>query len=134
MDQQSGEAVTSDAVRYNIEKKDEKTYTLTVTADPQWLQAPERKYPVYVDPSIELDNFENAYASSVFANVNYSGGNFGIQAKMLTLKVGYYDASIGTNFSFIKPDVSNLKGARLKVQHSMPMQFGIMRINQMVFG
>ncbi|MCV5307905.1 hypothetical protein OFC24_33395, partial [Escherichia coli] len=60
VDQQSGEAVTSDAVRYNIEKKDEKTYTLTVTADPQWLQAPERKYPVYVDPSIELDNFENA--------------------------------------------------------------------------
>ena len=54
VDQQSGEAVTSDAVRYNIEKKDEKTYTLTVTADPQWLQAPERKYPVYVDPSIEL--------------------------------------------------------------------------------
>ena len=40
MHQQSGEAVTSDAVRYNIEKKDEKTYTLTVTADPQWLQAP----------------------------------------------------------------------------------------------
>ena len=82
VDQQSGEAVTSDAVRYNIEKKDEKTYTLTVTADPQWLQAPERKYPVYVDPSIELDNFENAYASA-YPTVNYSGENFGIQVKML---------------------------------------------------
>ncbi|PGW66722.1 hypothetical protein, partial [Bacillus cereus] len=79
-------------------------YTLTVTADPQWLQAPERKYPVYVDPSIELDNFENAYASSVFANVNYSGGKLWDSGQnAYTLKVGYYDASIGTNFSFIKP-------------------------------
>ncbi|BCC57733.1 TPA: DNRLRE domain-containing protein [Bacillus cereus] len=115
VDQQSGEAVTSDAVRYNIEKKDEKTYTLTVTADPQWLQAPERKYPVYVDPSIELDNFENAYASSAYPTVNYSGGKLWDSGQnAYTLKVGYYDGASGTNFSFIKPDVSNLKGAKIE--------------------
>ncbi|MGN4844972.1 DNRLRE domain-containing protein [Bacillus cereus group sp. MYBK134-1] len=115
VDQQSGEAVTSDAVRYNIEKKDEKTYTLTVTADPQWLQAPERKYPVYVDPSIELDNFENAYASSAYPTVNYSGGKLWDSGQnAYTLKVGYYDGTSGTNFSFIKPDVSNLKGAKIE--------------------
>ncbi|WP_346426548.1 DNRLRE domain-containing protein [Bacillus thuringiensis] len=115
VDQQSGEAVTSDAVRYNIEKKDEKTYTLTVTADPQWLQAPERKYPVYIDPSIELDNFENAYASSAYPTVNYSGGKLWDSGQnAYTLKVGYYDGASGTNFSFIKPDVSNLKGAKIE--------------------
>ena len=71
------------------------------------------KYPVYVDPSIELDNFENAYASSVFANVNYSGGKLWDSGQnAYTLQ--YYDASIGTNFSFIKPDVSNLKGAKVE--------------------
>lgn len=115
VDQQSGEAVTSDAVRYNIEKTDEKTYTLTVTADPKWLQAPERKYPVYVDPSIELDNFENAYASSAYPTVNYSGGKlWDAGQNAYTLKVGYYDGASGTNFSFIKPDVSNLKGAKIE--------------------
>ncbi|WP_033706514.1 DNRLRE domain-containing protein, partial [Bacillus mycoides] len=115
VDQQSGEAVTSDAVRYNIEKTDGKTYTLTVTADPKWLQAPERKYPVYVDPSIELDNFENTYASSAYPTVNYSGGKlWDAGQNAYTLKVGYYDGASGTNFSFIKPDVSNLKGAKVE--------------------
>ncbi|WP_255293640.1 DNRLRE domain-containing protein [Bacillus wiedmannii] len=115
VDQQSGEAVTSDAVRYNIEKTDEKTYTLTVTADPKWLQAPERKYPVYVDPSIEIDNFENAYASSANTSVNYSGGKIWDSGQnAYTLKVGYYNRSTGTNFAFIKPDVSNLKGAKIE--------------------
>ncbi|PFZ97887.1 DNRLRE domain-containing protein [Bacillus wiedmannii] len=115
VDQQSGEAVTSDAVRYNLEKKDEKTYTLTVTADPQWLQAPERKYPVYVDPSVELGNFENAYAASAYPTVNYSGGKLWDSGQnAYTLKVGYYDGSSGTNFAFVKPNVSNLKGAKIE--------------------
>ena len=115
VDQQSGEAVTSDAVRYTIEKTDEKTYTLTVTADPQWLQAPERKYPVYVDPSVELGNFENAYAASAYPTVNYSGGKLWDSGQnAYTLKVGYYDGSSGTNFAFIKPNVSDLKGAKIE--------------------
>ncbi|WP_096478389.1 aureocin A53 family class IId bacteriocin [Bacillus anthracis] len=115
VDQQSGEAVTSDAVRYNIEKKDEETYTLTVTADPQWLQAPERKYPVYVDPSIQLKDFDNAYASSAYPTVNYSGGKlWDAGQNAYTLKVGYYDGASGTNFAFIKPDVSNFKGANIE--------------------
>ncbi len=33
---------------------------------------------------------------------------------MLTLKVGYYDGSSGTNFAFIKPNVSDLKGAKIE--------------------
>lgn len=115
VDQLSGEAVTSDDVRYNIEKTDEKTYTLTVTADPEWLQAPERKYPVYVDPSIEVDNFENAYASSAYPSVNYSGGKLWDSGQnAYTLKVGYYDGASGTNFAYIKPQISDLKGAKIE--------------------
>ncbi|MED1303869.1 DNRLRE domain-containing protein, partial [Bacillus pacificus] len=115
VDQQSGEAVTSDAVHYNIEKTDEKTYTLTVTADPKWLQAPERKYPVYVDPSIEIDNFENAYAASAYPSVNYSGGKLWDSGQnAYTLKVGYYDGTTGTNFAFIKPQISDLRGAKIE--------------------
>ncbi|MED3085626.1 DNRLRE domain-containing protein [Bacillus toyonensis] len=115
VDQQSGEAVTSDAVQYNIEKTDEKTYTLTVTADPKWLQAPERKYPVYVDPSIEIDNFENAYAASAYPSVNYSGGKlWDAGQNAYTLKVGYYDGTTGTNYAFIKPQISDLRGAKIE--------------------
>ncbi|WP_242311941.1 DNRLRE domain-containing protein [Bacillus cereus group sp. BfR-BA-01331] len=115
VNQKSGEAVTSDAVRYNIEKTDEKTYTLTVTADPKWLQAPDRKYPVYIDPSIQLKDFNNAYASSAYPTVNYSGGKlWDAGQNAYTLKVGYYDGTSGTNFAFVKPDVSNLKGAMIE--------------------
>ncbi len=115
VDQQSGEAVTSDAVSYNIEKADEKTYTLTVTADPTWLQAPERKYPVYIDPSIKVADFENAYASSAYPTVNYSGGKlWDAGQNAYTLKVGYYDGASGTNFSFIKPEIPELKGAKIE--------------------
>lgn len=115
VNQQSGESVTSDAVRYNIEKSDEKTYRLTVTADPKWLQAPERKYPVNIDPSIEIDNFENAYASTLSSNRNYSGGDLWDSGQnAYTLKVGYYDGSTGTNFAFIKPQISDLKGAQIE--------------------
>ncbi|MGU3372269.1 DNRLRE domain-containing protein [Bacillus mycoides] len=115
VDQQSGEAVTSDAVRYNIEKTDEKIYTLTVTADPKWLQAPERKYPVYVDPSVQLKDFDNAYASSAYPTVNYSGGKlWDAGQNAYTLKVGYYDGASGTNFAFIKPEISDFKGANVE--------------------
>ncbi|OOR07366.1 wall-associated protein [Bacillus cereus] len=115
VNQQSGEAVTSQDVRYDIQKADEKTYTLTVTADPKWLQAPERKYPVYIDPSINIEDFENAYASSAYPNVNYSGGNLWDGGQnAYTLKVGYYDGASGTNYAFIKPQTSDLKGAQIQ--------------------
>ncbi|MBJ8095594.1 DNRLRE domain-containing protein [Bacillus cereus] len=115
VNQESGEAVTSQDVRYDIQKTDEKTYTLTVTADPKWLQAPERKYPVNIDPSINVEDFENAYASSAYPNVNYSGGALWDGGQnAYTLKVGYYDGASGTNYAFIKPQISDLKGAQIQ--------------------
>ncbi|MEW9184300.1 DNRLRE domain-containing protein [Bacillus mycoides] len=115
VNQESGEAVTSQDVRYDIQKTDEKTYTLTVTADPKWLQAPERKYPVNIDPSINVEDFENAYASSTYPNVNYSGGALWDGGQnAYTLKVGYYDGASGTNYAFIKPQISDLKGAQIQ--------------------
>ncbi|WP_257154686.1 DNRLRE domain-containing protein, partial [Bacillus thuringiensis] len=115
VDPQSGEATTSEDVRYSMEKTDEKTYTLTVTADPKWLQAPERQYPVYIDPSIDIEDFENAYSSSAYPAVNYSGGKLWDGGQhAYTLKVGYYDGASGTNFAFIKPQISDLKGAKIE--------------------
>lgn len=115
VNQESGEAVTSQDVRYDIQKKDEKTYTLTVTADPKWLQAPERKYPVNIDPSINVEDFENAYASTLSPNRNYSGGDLWDSGQnAYTLKVGNYDGTTGTNYAFIKPQISDLRGAQIE--------------------
>ncbi|EJQ36453.1 YD repeat (two copies) [Bacillus cereus BAG5X1-1] len=115
VNQESGEAVTSQDVRYDIQKTDEKTYTLTVTADPKWLQAPERKYPVNIDPSINVEDFENAYASTLSPNRNYSGGDLWDSGQnAYTLKVGNYDGTTGTNYAFIKPQISDLRGAQIE--------------------
>ncbi|MBJ8055061.1 DNRLRE domain-containing protein [Bacillus cereus] len=115
VNQESGEAVTSQDVRYDIQKTDEKTYTLMVTADPKWLQAPERKYPVNIDPSINVEDFENAYASTLSPNRNYSGGDLWDSGQnAYTLKVGNYDGTTGTNYAFIKPQISDLRGAQIE--------------------
>ncbi|TKI84301.1 DNRLRE domain-containing protein, partial [Bacillus mycoides] len=112
---ESGEAVTSQDVSYKIEQSGDKKFILTVTADPKWLQAPERKYPVSIDPSINVEDFENAYVSSAYPNVNYSGGSLWDGGQnAYTLKVGYYDGASGTNYAFIKPQISDLKGAKIE--------------------
>lgn len=42
------------AVRYNIEAAGSQSWKLTVEADPQWLEAPERSWPVAIDPSVTI--------------------------------------------------------------------------------
>ena len=43
----------SDAVTYSIAHKNGKKYTLTVTADADWINADDRAFPVTVDPTVE---------------------------------------------------------------------------------
>ncbi|MCU5517788.1 DNRLRE domain-containing protein [Bacillus wiedmannii] len=115
INQESGEAVTSQDVKYEITPAGGKKYNLTVTADPKWLESAERKYPVFIDPSVTVRGFENAYASNADPNINYSGGSLWDEGqKAYTLKVGYFNAGTGTNDAFIKPDISNLKGATIQ--------------------
>ena len=110
INQESGDAVTSQDVYYSLNQKRKNVYELTLTADPNWLQAPERVYPVYIDPSITIDYFDNAYVSSRYPTTNYSGDKLwdpGLNA--YTLRVGYYDNTSGTNEALIKPDLSGLE-------------------------
>ncbi len=50
---------SSSAVSYSIEHKNGKKYTLTVTADAEWINAEERVFPVTIDPTFEA--FDNTY-------------------------------------------------------------------------
>ncbi|EJQ78680.1 YD repeat (Two copies) [Bacillus toyonensis] len=112
-----GEAVTSQDVAYKLEKKSSGLYELTVTADAKWLQAPERVYPVYIDPPLELVDFSSAYASSAYPNANYSGGALWDSARNeFVLNVGYFNGTTGTNEAFIKTDVSGLQNTNATIQ------------------
>lgn len=44
------------AVRYSIEAAGSHSWKLTVEADPQWLQAPERSWPVAIDPTVTVSS------------------------------------------------------------------------------
>ncbi|MFD3447575.1 DNRLRE domain-containing protein [Microbacteriaceae bacterium 4G12] len=120
----SGEPSRSEDVKYIIEKKSQGKYTLTLTANKEWLKDPQRVYPVYIDPTTMTewrDWFENAFISDRYPNENYSGDklwDYGIG--YYSMKVGYYDGNTGTNWAYLKTDMSKFKGttiqnAKLKV-------------------
>ncbi|MFD3446720.1 DNRLRE domain-containing protein [Microbacteriaceae bacterium 4G12] len=118
---ESGETVTSQNVDYTLEKSVDGVYHLTLTADPEWLKNPERKYPVYIDPTTEstysenLPGFENAYVSSAYKDTNYSGESklWDPGQGVHTLNVGYYDETTGNNYAYLKQDLSDLSYAQI---------------------
>ncbi|PEM49507.1 DNRLRE domain-containing protein [Bacillus wiedmannii] len=109
---ESNEAPKSEEVHYTLEKQENNSYQVTVTADPKWLQDPARKYPVYIDPSIAMGSFQEAYVSSAQPKSNYSRWVLWDEGqKAHTLKFGYFDNQTGYNFIYTKPEISSLKGA-----------------------
>ena len=42
----------SDQVRYTLTESENKEYKITVTADSEWINSPERAFPVTIDPSV----------------------------------------------------------------------------------
>ena len=49
----------SDAVSYSLEKSGGKKYILTITADRDWMNSPEREFPVTVDPTVQIPEINN---------------------------------------------------------------------------
>jgi len=90
-------------------------WRLDVVADPTWLAAPERVFPVTIDPTITENDYgtwrNNSYpvtmdAFITDANPSTNFGNYwsGGHAE---LRVGY-TAGAGNNFAYIMPDVADL--------------------------
>lgn len=62
----------STEVNYTLVQKNKSHYELTVTADAEWINHSDRKFPVTIDPTIEVDNsYGEAYVSSANPNTNY---------------------------------------------------------------
>ena len=49
----------SDAVSYSLEKLGGKKYILTITAGRDWMNSPEREFPVTVDPTVQIPEINN---------------------------------------------------------------------------
>jgi len=109
IDKASGEPQISYDVHYELKKVDN-GYQLTTIADKDWLTSKDRAYPVYIDPTITLGASDDTFVSSAYPTTNYdkfwesSSGYY-------SLKVGLYDSTTGTNYSYVKPDISKLQGA-----------------------
>ncbi|SDY35714.1 DNRLRE domain-containing protein [Thermoactinomyces sp. DSM 45892] len=103
----SDEPAKSTDVAYNITKEKDK-WILSLTADEKWLQDPSRKFPIYIDPTTDVnagtgDTFvSDAYPTTNYANFHESKGDY------YSLKVGRYDSSSGMNHAYIKQDLSGL--------------------------
>lgn len=66
----------SDAAEYALTNNGNGKYTLTVTADTEWINASDRAFPVTIDPPLITESevsvsFEHAYVNSDYPNVCY---------------------------------------------------------------
>lgn len=79
----------SEGVAYSIVHKNGKKYTLTVTADGEWINAAERSFPVTIDPTVEaykttVTTFDT-YISQQSPSANYY--------QKSTVLAGYYGSN-----------------------------------------
>ncbi|MED3821057.1 DNRLRE domain-containing protein [Priestia aryabhattai] len=109
VDSSSGEAQISYDVHYELKKIDN-GYQLTVVADKDWLTSKDRVYPVYIDPTITLGASDDTFVSDAYPTTNYDKF-WESTSGYYSLKVGKYDAASGTNYAYVKPDISKLQGA-----------------------
>ena len=66
-------------VSYTLTQSGKYKYTLTVTADTEWINNEARELPVTIDPTIEVNNsYGEAYVSSTNPNTNYQKPSDGV--------------------------------------------------------
>ncbi|MCA1321968.1 DNRLRE domain-containing protein [Bacillus tianshenii] len=115
IDPRLGEGAKSQDVSFSINKQEDNVYQLVVEANADWLKSPDRKYPIYIDPTVTklpIKNFGEAYVTNAFPNSNFSGTKL-MESDIGVLRVGYLSESTGNNWTYIKKDLSNLKGASI---------------------
>ena len=98
--------VYSDSVEYSLVQNNKWKYTLTVTADAEWINSDDRAFPVTIDPSLGVDN----------NNIEDYTKNLGV-INSSTLKVGDGNVSyieIGTLPTL--PKDAYMTGATIKLK------------------
>lgn len=117
LDPSSGESAFSENVVATLSDASS-TPTLTVTPDHAWLTAPERIYPVTIDPTITKETNDDTYIQSNICCKDVSGE--------LEMKSGTYDSGSTKARSLLKfadvqsqiPSGATITGARMHVWES----------------
>lgn len=112
IDEKSGESAQSLDLDFTLEEN-ETGYLLTLKADAEWLNSPDRVYPIYLDPTTSLPTAADTFVSSAWPSANYDA-YFDSNVGYYSLRAGAYDASTGTQYSYLKQDVDHLKGATIE--------------------
>ncbi|MFF5340151.1 DNRLRE domain-containing protein [Streptomyces althioticus] len=95
-DLKTGGPALSGGVDYRLVEKGGH-WSLKVLLDEAWLDAPERVYPVRVDPSVEdIDDNGDAFVQDTWPDSNFAGDD--------ELKIGSYDAGVNRAISYLKFD------------------------------
>ncbi|MFI8087975.1 DNRLRE domain-containing protein [Streptomyces sp. NPDC086080] len=95
-DPRTGGPALSGDVDYRLVEKDGR-WSLKVLLDEAWLDAPERVYPVRVDPSVDdIDDNGDSFVQDTWPDGNFAGDD--------ELKVGSYDAGTNRAISYLKFD------------------------------
>ncbi|TPF19473.1 DNRLRE domain-containing protein [Priestia megaterium] len=101
----SAEAISHD-VSMELREEKGKTY-VDVTADEKWLNSSERKYPVVIDPTVDVQDGNTA---DTFISSTYPNSNYYTDPSLITGKQVYY----GTTRSLVKFNLKNLlSGAKI---------------------
>jgi len=101
----SAEAISHD-VSMELREENGKTY-VDVTADEKWLNSSERKYPVVIDPTVDIQDGNTA---DTFISSTYPNSNYYTDPSLITGKQVYY----GTTRSLVKFNLKNLlSGAKI---------------------
>ncbi|MGH9890530.1 MAG: PA14 domain-containing protein, partial [bacterium] len=80
-----------------------------VVADPAWLASPERVYPIYIDPTVQIGISQDTHVRSSSPNTNYSG--------QTNADIGYQALGNEMNHAFMRFDMSSLAGEEILSAH-----------------
>lgn len=72
----------SEEVSYTLNQEDENKYTITITADSEWMNDEDRVYPIIIDPVIQTKQ-DRSYFDTTFITQNIPSQNYGGRGELL---------------------------------------------------
>ncbi|MCL4499564.1 MAG: DNRLRE domain-containing protein [Chloroflexi bacterium] len=104
---------------------------VTVKLDERWLKDPQRVYPVYVDPTLDVWGISNQFGDLFVSNA-HPMANYGGSAELQT---GFNDSTTGKNQAYLKFGLSAISGysinsAKLKLKKGDILYFNNVPLNE----
>ncbi|WP_412126550.1 DNRLRE domain-containing protein [Streptomyces xinghaiensis] len=113
----TGGPALSGGVTYSLERQGDQ-WALKVALDDAWLDAPEREYPVRVDPSVDdIDTNGDSFVQDDWPDENFAGDD--------ELKIGSYDGGSSRAISYMR---FNNVSSQLKNRYILNADLGLFNV------